>query len=93
MLLHASVETDVGKNYLVKKVESGSPQVTWADDGVEGKVCLVENAKGVSQSSPRETARTSTFISGYFGVALVIYLLTDLVGNICSVFLVLHVPV
>lgn len=56
-------------------------------------MCLVENAKGVSQSSPRETARTSTFISGYFGVALVIYLLTDLVGNICSVFLVLHVPV
>lgn len=39
-----------------------SPQVTQADD--ERKVYLFEKAKGVSQCSPREIAKTSALISG-----------------------------
>lgn len=67
MLLDATshiCETGEGKNYLVEKADSGSPQVTGADDEVEGKVYLFEKAKGVSQCSPREIAKTSTFMSG-----------------------------
>lgn len=64
MLLCASLETDVGKKYPVKKADSGGPQVPWAGDGVGGKVCLFAKATGGSQCSPRETAKTSALVSG-----------------------------
>jgi len=64
MLFCAPVEMDVGKNYLVEKADCGGPRVTWADDGVGGKVCLFEKAQGASQCLPREIVKISTLISG-----------------------------